>query len=138
MLYIGSLETAEKHIWAKISKENLHTSVKILPICMDLQESVQRSSQNPAEKLLQSCTDLQRSKTWVLMQIIPWFHIWNLAAIQKTFHVHIMTLMFSIKVFSKTVYFYETFRIQTDTLMIFAYANYKNDAKVFDFFVYYQ
>ena len=49
MQYIGSLEAAEKHISAKIFKENLHTSVKILQICMDLQESVQRSLQNPAD-----------------------------------------------------------------------------------------
>ena len=48
MQYIGSLEAAEKHISAKI----LHTSVKILQICMDLQDSVQRSLQNPAEKIL--------------------------------------------------------------------------------------
>ena len=61
---IGSLEAAEKHMSAKIFKENLHTSVKILQICMDLQDSVQRSLQNPAEKILQICTDLQRSKTW--------------------------------------------------------------------------
>ena len=47
---IGSLEAAEKHISAEIFKENLHTSVKILQICMDLQDSVQRSLQNPAEK----------------------------------------------------------------------------------------
>ena len=32
---------------------------------MDLQDSVQRSLQNPAEKILQICTDSQRSKTWV-------------------------------------------------------------------------
>ena len=65
MLYIGFLEAAEKlHISAKIFKENLHTSVKILQICMDLQDSVQRSLQNPAEKILQICTDLQRSKIW--------------------------------------------------------------------------
>ena len=61
MQYIGSLEAAEKHI----SKKNLHTSVKILQICMDLQDSVQRSLQNPAEKILQICTDSQRSKTRV-------------------------------------------------------------------------
>ena len=61
---IGSLEAAEKHISAKLFKENLHTSVKILQICMDLQDSVQRSLQNPAEKILQMCTDSQRSKTW--------------------------------------------------------------------------
>ena len=58
-----SLGAAEKHISAKILKENLHTSVKILQICMDLQDSVQRSLQNPAEKILQICTDSQRSKT---------------------------------------------------------------------------
>ena len=40
MQYIGSLEAAEKHISAKIFKGNLHTSVKILQICMDLQDSV--------------------------------------------------------------------------------------------------
>ena len=62
MQYIGSLEAAEKPISAKIFKENLHTSVKILQICMDLQDSVQRSLQNPAEK-----TDSQRSKTWVVV-----------------------------------------------------------------------
>ena len=50
MQYIGSLEAAERHIPAKIFKENLHTSVKILQICMDLQDSVQRSLHNPAEK----------------------------------------------------------------------------------------
>ena len=64
MKYIGSLEAAEKHFSAKIFKENLHTSVKILQICMDLQDSVQRSLQNPAEKILQICTDSQRSKIW--------------------------------------------------------------------------
>ena len=50
MQYIGSLEAAEKHISAKILKENLHISVKILQICMDLQHSRQRPLQNPAEK----------------------------------------------------------------------------------------
>ena len=65
MQYIGSLEAAEKHISVKILKEILHTSVKILQICMDLQDSVQRSLQNPEEKILQICTDSQRSKTWV-------------------------------------------------------------------------
>ena len=64
MQYIGSLEAAEKHISAEIFEENLHTSVKILQICMDLQDSVQGSSQNPAEKGLQICTGSQRSKTW--------------------------------------------------------------------------
>ena len=43
---------------------DLHTSVKILQICMDLQDSVQRSLQNPAEKILQIFTDSQRLKTW--------------------------------------------------------------------------
>ena len=57
MQYIGSLAAAEKHISAQIFKENLHTSVKILQICMDLQDSVQRSLQNPADKILQICTD---------------------------------------------------------------------------------
>ena len=51
MQYIGCLEAAEKHISAKIFKENLQTSVKILQVCVDLQDSVQRSSQNPAEKI---------------------------------------------------------------------------------------
>ena len=64
MQYIGSLEAAEKYISAKIFKENLHTSVKILQICMDLQDSVEQSLQNPADKMLQICTDSQRSKTW--------------------------------------------------------------------------
>ena len=45
MRCIGSLEAAEI---CKIFKENLHTSVEILQICMDLQDSVQRSLQNPA------------------------------------------------------------------------------------------
>ena len=67
MHYIDSLEAAEKHISAKIFKENLHISVKILQICMDLQDSVQRSLQNPAEKILQICTDSQRSKTWAVV-----------------------------------------------------------------------
>ena len=63
MQYIGSLEPAEKHISAKIFEEKLHTSVKVLQICMDLQGSVQRSLKNLAEKILQICTDSQRSKT---------------------------------------------------------------------------
>ena len=53
MQYIGSLEAAEKHISAKISKENLHTSVKILQICIvfkiqfnDLWRTLQK---NPAD-----------------------------------------------------------------------------------------
>ena len=57
MQYIGSLKAAEKHFSAEIFKENLHTSVKILQICMDLYDSVKRSLQNPAEKILQICTD---------------------------------------------------------------------------------
>ena len=60
MQYTGALKAAEKQISSKIFKENLHTSVKILQICMDLQDSVQRSLQNPAEKILQICTDSQR------------------------------------------------------------------------------
>ena len=59
MKYIGSLEAAEKHISAKIFEENLHISVKILQICMDLQDSVQRSLQNPAKK---SCRSAQIRK----------------------------------------------------------------------------
>ena len=55
MQYIGSLEAAEKHISAKIFKETLHTSVKFLQICMDFQDSVQRSLQ---------IRSLQISKTW--------------------------------------------------------------------------
>ena len=66
MQYICSLKAAEKHVSANNFKENLHTSVKILQICMDLQDSVQRSLQNPAEKILQICTDSRRSKTWAL------------------------------------------------------------------------
>ena len=42
----------------------LHTSIKILQTCMDLQDSVQQFLQNPAEKILQICTDSQRSKSW--------------------------------------------------------------------------
>ena len=53
------IEAAENHISAKIFKENLHTSVKILQICMDLQDSVQRSLQKPAEK---SCRSAQIRK----------------------------------------------------------------------------
>ena len=44
----------------------MHSSVKILQICMDLQDSEQRSLQNPAEKIRQICTDSQRPKTWVV------------------------------------------------------------------------
>ena len=50
MQYIGSLEAAGKHTTAKIFKENRHPSVKILQICMVLQDSVQLSLQNPAKK----------------------------------------------------------------------------------------
>ena len=56
MQYIGSLEAAEEHISAKI--------------CMDLQDSVQRSLQNPAETILQICTDSQRLKTWVVAVLL--------------------------------------------------------------------
>ena len=49
MQYIFSLKAAGIHVSAKIFKENLHTSVKILQICMDLQDSVQQSLQNPAD-----------------------------------------------------------------------------------------
>ena len=45
MQYIGSLEAAKKHISAKIFKGNLH------------EDSVQRSLQNPAEKILQIWRD---------------------------------------------------------------------------------
>ena len=48
--YICSLKATEKHVFAKIFEENLHTSVQILQICMDRQDSEQRSLQNPAEK----------------------------------------------------------------------------------------
>ena len=41
MQYVDTLEAAEKHISAEILDENLHSFVKILPICMDLQDSVQ-------------------------------------------------------------------------------------------------
>ena len=70
MQYISSLEAAEKHISAKIFKENLHTSVKILQICKDLQDSVQRFLQQPTEKILQVCTNSQRSKTWDMIYTI--------------------------------------------------------------------
>ena len=70
MQYIGSLEAAEKHISAKIFKENPQTSVKILQICMVLQDSVQRSLQNPVEKTLLISTDMQRSKIWVLSTVL--------------------------------------------------------------------
>ena len=59
MQYIGCSKAAEKHISAKTFKENLHTSVKFLQICLDLQDSVQRSLQNPAEK---SCRSAQIRK----------------------------------------------------------------------------
>ena len=65
MQYIGSLKAAE-NISAKMAEENLLTSANVLQICMILQDSVQQALQNPADKVLQICTDLQRSKTWVL------------------------------------------------------------------------
>ena len=68
MQYICSLKAAEKHVSAKIFKEIMYISVKILQICMDLQDSVQRSLHNPAEKNLHICTDSQRSKAWVCMK----------------------------------------------------------------------
>ena len=50
MQYIGSFDAAQ-NIFPQKSQENLHTSVKILQSCMDLQDSVQRFLQNhPAEK----------------------------------------------------------------------------------------
>ena len=71
MQYIGSLEAAEKYISAEIFEENLHISVKILQICMVLQDSVQRSLQKPEENILLICADLQTSKTWALPLCIP-------------------------------------------------------------------
>ena len=47
MQYIGSVETAEKHMTAKIFGENRHTCVT------SVQDSVQGSLQNPAERILQ-------------------------------------------------------------------------------------
>ena len=70
MQYVGSLKAAERCNSAKIFIENLQTSVKILQICMDLQDSMQRSLQNPAEKILQICTDSQRSKTRYVIEVI--------------------------------------------------------------------
>ena len=58
-----SLQEKSAHFCKDLA--DLHTSVKILQICMDLQDSVQRSLQNPAEKILQIFTDSQRLKTWV-------------------------------------------------------------------------
>ena len=69
MQYIGSLKAAEKHISAKVSKENLHTSVKILQICMDLQDSVQRSLQDPAEKFRRSAQIRKDQKSGVAAHI---------------------------------------------------------------------
>ena len=66
MQYNGSLKAAEKHILAKIFFKKMYTSVEISQICIDLQDSAQRSLQNPAEKILQICTDSQISKTWEL------------------------------------------------------------------------
>ena len=48
MQYIWSLKAVQKHVSAKIFEENLHTPVKILQICMDLQDTVQWSLKNPA------------------------------------------------------------------------------------------
>ena len=48
------LRSCRKTYFCKIFKEILYTSVKILQICMDLQDSVQRSLQNPAEKSFRS------------------------------------------------------------------------------------
>ena len=70
MQCIGSLEAAEKHTSAKIFKENPQISVKILQICMVLQDSEQRSLQNPVEKTLLISTDMQGSKTWVLSTVL--------------------------------------------------------------------
>ena len=83
MQYIGSLEPAEKHVSAKVFKENLHTSVKILQICMDLQDSVQRSLQDPAEKILQICTDSRSSKTWGMI-ILQFEWIWFFVGLSMT------------------------------------------------------
>ena len=66
---MGFLEAAEKHISPKIFKENLHTSVKFRQICMVLQDSVQRSLQNPAERILHIYTDLQMLKTWATIHL---------------------------------------------------------------------
>ena len=67
----SSLEAAEKHIYAEIFKKYMHTSVKILQIFMDLKNSVQRSSQNPAKEILEICIDSQRSKTWEFCHFPP-------------------------------------------------------------------
>ena len=60
-----SLQEKSAHFCKDLA--DLYTSVKILQICMDLQDSVQRSLQNPAEKILQIFTDSQRLKTWVVV-----------------------------------------------------------------------
>ena len=44
---------------------------------MGLQDSVQRSLQNPAEKYLQICIDSQRSKTWELRHVVSSFYLSN-------------------------------------------------------------
>ena len=54
MQYIGPLEAAEKHISTKIFKENLHTSVQILQICMDLQDSVNDLCRTQQKKFCRS------------------------------------------------------------------------------------
>ena len=52
-----------RNLWRK--------SAKVLEICKNLQDSVQRSLQKPGEKFLQISTDSQRSKTWVNIQKFP-------------------------------------------------------------------
>ena len=60
------LSAKTKSKWQiSLSKFNNHfrkVRVKWINFCMDLQDSVQRSLQNPAEKILQISTDSQRSK----------------------------------------------------------------------------
>ena len=60
MQYIGSLEASEKHLTAKINKENQQTSEKFLQNCKILHDWCN----DPAWKILQISTDYQRSKTW--------------------------------------------------------------------------
>ena len=84
---IGSLEAAEKHISAKIFNENLHTSVKILQICIDLQDSVQRSLQNPAEKSCRSAQirkDRKPGMTTIIWEAVVSGVIWVRAATQDS------------------------------------------------------
>ena len=67
---IGSLEAAKNIFLQKASKNicTLHLQDSVIRTSSsrfkDLQDSVQRSLQNPAEKILQICTDSQISKTW--------------------------------------------------------------------------